>query len=86
LCDVITYYELKGELSRRVPALKPKEVEELVAAFIDIAGGKYVCGKNAAKKRRNEELRSSFNGKNLAQLTSKYHLSPRQVRRILKIT
>jgi len=84
VCDTITFREIQDNLSRRFPKLETAEVEKLAIAFVELAGGKYVCGKKIAKEKRNAELKKLFTGKNLAELANEYHLSPRQLRRILK--
>ena len=76
--------DIQRELARRMPRLSRVQIEELTRVFLELAGGKYITGKLWAKRRRNGAIRMLFDGKNLLQLARQFHLTTRQVRRVVE--
>ena len=81
--DTITPNEIRAELARRFPERTAQEIEEFTTVFVQLAGGKYVTGKRLEKARRDAAICRLFDGANLRDLASQFHLSLRHLRRVV---
>ena len=81
--DTITPLEIRAELANRLPKLTAKQIEDVTAVFVQLAGGKYVTGKRLEKARRDTAICKLFDGNNFGDLARQFHLSLRHLRRVI---
>ncbi|MBI3194003.1 MAG: hypothetical protein HYZ34_05965 [Ignavibacteriae bacterium] len=84
MAEIVSPADLEYEMRKRFPTFSSQQIENLVVFIVEYCSGKYINGKHLFLQKRNQHIRESFHGNNIHEIAKQFHLSIRQIRRVLK--